>query len=114
MLPLEGHNAETLLKDGDCRMEMTSRPVAGIFSDRPVDYRPDAADEQAKKPAPVVILGAGPAELTAAYELQMRHGWSVHVLEADPHIVGGISRTVTHHGYRFDIGGHRFFSKSQE
>jgi protoporphyrinogen oxidase len=61
----------------------------------------------------VVIMGAGPAGLTAAYEL-LRHQVPVTVLEKDPHFVGGISRTVERNGYRFDIGGHRFFSKSQE
>ena len=61
----------------------------------------------------VVVMGAGPAGLTAAYEL-MRHAVPVTVLEKDPRFVGGISRTVEHQGYRFDIGGHRFFSKSQE
>jgi protoporphyrinogen oxidase len=60
-----------------------------------------------------VIIGAGPAGLTAAYELS-RQGQRVVVLEADPRYVGGISRTVEYHGYRFDIGGHRFFSKSRE
>jgi protoporphyrinogen oxidase len=60
-----------------------------------------------------VIAGAGPAGLTAAYELT-RHGHSCVVLEADPLLVGGISRTDQYKGYRFDIGGHRFFSKSAE
>ncbi|HEV8074713.1 MAG TPA: FAD-dependent oxidoreductase, partial [Candidatus Acidoferrum sp.] len=60
-----------------------------------------------------VIVGAGPAGLTAAYELSKK-GQRVVVLEADPWYVGGISRTVEYHGYRFDIGGHRFFSKSRE
>jgi protoporphyrinogen oxidase len=59
-------------------------------------------------------MGAGPAGLTAAYELVMRHRVGVTVLEKDPRYVGGISRTVERDGYRFDIGGHRFFSKSQE
>jgi protoporphyrinogen oxidase len=60
-----------------------------------------------------VIVGAGPAGLTAAYELSKK-GQRVVVLEADPRYVGGISRTVEYRGYRFDIGGHRFFSKSRE
>ena len=59
------------------------------------------------------IIGAGPAGLTAAYELT-KHGHSCVVLEADPNLVGGISRTDQYKGYRFDIGGHRFFSKSDE
>ena len=60
-----------------------------------------------------LIIGAGPAGLTAAYELS-KHGHSVTVIERDPTYVGGISRTVNYKGYRFDIGGHRFFSKSAE
>jgi protoporphyrinogen oxidase len=56
-----------------------------------------------------VIIGAGPAGLTAAYELAM-HGQRALILEADD-TVGGLSRTVQYRGYRFDIGGHRFFSK---
>ena len=57
----------------------------------------------------VVILGAGPAGLTAAYLLG-KDGVASCVLERDD-IVGGISRTATYNGYRFDIGGHRFFTK---
>lgn len=58
---------------------------------------------------PVIIIGAGPAGLTAAYELT-KLGLPSVVLEADTQ-VGGLARTVNYQGYRFDIGGHRFFSK---
>jgi protoporphyrinogen oxidase len=61
----------------------------------------------------VAVIGAGPAGLTAAYLLG-KAGYSVTVIEKDPRYVGGISRTVEHEGYRFDIGGHRFFSKSKD
>ncbi len=57
----------------------------------------------------IVIIGAGPAGLTAAYELS-KHGRTGIILEAD-NVVGGIARTVERDGYRFDIGGHRFFTK---
>src|SRR5215813_3565608 len=60
-----------------------------------------------------VIVGAGPAGLTAAY-LLAKEGFPVTVLEADPEYVGGISRTVKYKGFCFDIGGHRFFSKAKE
>ena len=59
--------------------------------------------------APVVIVGAGPAGLTAAYELT-RRGSPVVILEKDNQ-VGGLARTVEYKGFRFDIGGHRFFTK---
>ncbi len=60
----------------------------------------------------VVIIGAGLAGLTAAYELA-RVGKACTVLEADD-VVGGISRTTERDGWRFDIGGHRFFTKVKE
>ncbi|THU32404.1 NAD(P)/FAD-dependent oxidoreductase [Niastella caeni] len=59
------------------------------------------------------IIGAGPAGLTAAY-LLAKNGNEVVVFEADPRYVGGISRTEKYKGFLFDIGGHRFFSKSTE
>ena len=65
------------------------------------------------KAVDVAIIGAGPAGLTAAYLLSKQR-LSVTIIEKDPVYVGGISRTVEHKGFRFDIGGHRFFSKSQE
>ena len=61
----------------------------------------------------VVIIGAGPAGLTAAYMLATRYGIVSTILEADS-VVGGISRTVERDGWRFDIGGHRFFTKVKE
>ncbi|HEX6134058.1 MAG TPA: NAD(P)/FAD-dependent oxidoreductase [Longimicrobiales bacterium] len=75
----------------------------------------DGSTGKARQVAPlrpgdrVVIIGAGPGGLTAAY-LLAREGVPVTVLEADD-VVGGISRTVQYNGYRFDIGGHRFFTK---
>ncbi|MEQ9124113.1 MAG: FAD-dependent oxidoreductase, partial [Alphaproteobacteria bacterium] len=59
----------------------------------------------------VVIIGAGPAGLTAAHELCATRGFRVILLE-ESEAFGGISRTVNHNGNRIDIGGHRFFSKS--
>ena len=61
----------------------------------------------------VIIIGAGPAGLTAAYELVQRYGIRSTVLESDS-VVGGISRTVERDGWRFDIGGHRFFTKVKQ
>ncbi len=63
--------------------------------------------------AETIVIGAGPAGLTTAYRLA-HDGHGVLVLEQDPKYVGGISRTVNHKGFLFDIGGHRFFSKSKE
>lgn len=62
----------------------------------------DSADQ-------VVILGAGPAGLTAAYELS-NLGLPCVVIERDS-VVGGLARTVEYKGFRFDIGGHRFYTK---
>jgi protoporphyrinogen oxidase len=60
-----------------------------------------------------LVIGAGPAGLTCAYSLA-KAGREALVLEIDPEYVGGISRTVEYKGFLFDIGGHRFFSKSKE
>jgi len=62
--------------------------------------------------APVAVLGGGPAGLTAAYALAKR-GVPAVAFEADE-AVGGLARTVVRDGYRFDLGGHRFFTKSAE
>lgn len=64
---------------------------------------------QDRAPEPVVIIGAGPAGLTAAHELVAR-GLRPVVVERDVR-VGGLSQTVEYKGYRFDIGGHRFYTR---
>jgi protoporphyrinogen oxidase len=61
---------------------------------------------------PVAVLGGGPAGLTAAYLLAKR-GHPVVIFEAENQ-VGGIAKTEVRDGYRFDLGGHRFFTKSKE
>ena len=61
----------------------------------------------------VLVIGAGPAGLTAAYCLT-KETPSVLVIERDPVYVGGISRTVRYKDFLFDVGGHRFFSKAKE
>ena len=63
----------------------------------------------------VIIIGAGPAGLTAAYELlkDKNTQYEVTILE-ETNEIGGISRTVRYNGNRMDIGGHRFFSKDKE
>ncbi len=70
-----------------------------------------ADDADAPAAAAVVVIGAGPAGLTAAYMLAKRDV-AATVLEADT-VVGGISQTAERDGWRFDIGGHRFFTKVQ-
>ena len=79
---------------------------------RPAEPAAATPTDPAEPGAGVVIIGAGPAGLTAAYELSKR-GRTSTVLEAD-NVVGGISRTVERDGWRFDIGGHRFFTKVEE
>ena len=59
----------------------------------------------------VIVIGAGPAGLTAAYELNKRFSGELQIFESEDQ-VGGISKTVHKNGWRFDLGGHRFFSKS--
>lgn len=70
-------------------------------------------EEREKQMKKVVIIGAGPAGLTAAYELLKKsNDYEVTVLE-ESEVVGGISRTVRYNGNRMDIGGHRFFQKTR-
>lgn len=64
-------------------------------------------------PKTAIIIGAGPAGLTAAYELLTHTDIIPVVLEADSQ-VGGLSKTIDHKGNKIDIGGHRFFSKSKK
>ena len=71
-----------------------------------------ALDQEGGDLGVVVVVGAGPAGLTAAYQLA-RRGATCTVFEMDT-VVGGISRTVEREGWRFDIGGHRFFTKVRE
>src|SRR3954447_22993748 len=73
----------------------------------------ETTDSSAPDRPNVVVIGAGPAGLTAAYILATRYGIESTILEADSQ-VGGISRTVERDGWRFDIGGHRFFTKVKE
>ncbi len=61
----------------------------------------------------VLIIGAGPAGLTSGL-LLAQQGFKVQIFEADPEYVGGLSKTVKHNGFLFDIGGHRFYTKEQE
>ena len=63
-----------------------------------------------KKSAKIIIIGAGPGGLTAAYWLQTRFNIQSHIYESSS-AIGGISQTVKRDGWRFDLGGHRFFTK---
>ncbi len=58
-----------------------------------------------------IIIGAGPAGLTAAYELLKKTDIKPIIIEKSSYM-GGIARTINYKGNRIDIGGHRFFSKS--
>ncbi len=73
---------------------------------------PRARGDRNGSPKPVAVLGGGPAGLTAGY-LLAQQGRPVIVLEAEDQ-VGGLAKTEVRDGYRFDLGGHRFFTKSKE
>jgi protoporphyrinogen oxidase len=83
-------------------MSDTSTPASGA---------PERGAEITRE-RPVVVIGAGPAGLTAGY-LLAKQGKPVIVLESTDQ-VGGIARTEVRDGYRFDLGGHRFFTKVKE
>jgi protoporphyrinogen oxidase len=93
------------------------RPQSGTTRDAMIPHRWTRVEDPGSVAViaayDAVIAGGGPAGLTAGYELS-KHGKPCVVLEADPRMVGGISRTDQYKGFRFDIGGHRFFSKSSE
>src|SRR5918997_153265 len=82
--------------------------MSTVEFDPPRHAAPDDGGER----KPVAVLGGGPAGLTAGY-LLARRGVPVIVFEAEDQ-VGGIAKTEVRDGYRFDLGGHRFFTKSQE
>jgi protoporphyrinogen oxidase len=77
-----------------------------------VDITPTDAARRFRSEKPVAVLGGGPAGLTAGY-LLAKQGRPVIVFEAEDQ-VGGIAKTEVRDGYRFDLGGHRFFTKSKE
>jgi protoporphyrinogen oxidase len=77
-----------------------------------IQFPPADTASRSRSRRPVAVLGGGPAGLTAGY-LLAKEGRPVVVLEADDQ-VGGLARTEVRDGYRFDLGGHRFFTKSQE
>ena len=64
--------------------------------------------------AKVAVIGGGPAGLTGAYEVQKLSDTHVPIVLEAGNLVGGIARTESHNGFRFDIGGHRFFTKIEE
>ena len=76
------------------------------------DIQPNNSEDTPSSTAPVVVIGGGPAGLTAAYELIKRQQTPI-VLEKNDK-VGGIARTENYRGYYFDMGGHRFFTKSTQ
>src|ERR1019366_6613081 len=91
-----------------CRLTIVGYP-SNLGVDSPCSIDNDCNLSRVKKKA--IIIGAGPAGLTAAYELLCRSDVIPIILEKSSYM-GGISRTVNYKGNRIDLGGHRFFSKS--
>jgi protoporphyrinogen oxidase len=91
--------------------EQKSRGVVLLFFNVEREQLRSTKELNAVKKGIAIIIGAGPAGLTAAIELQRHSGIKPVVLEASQ-AIGGLSRTVRYKGNRMDIGGHRFFSKS--
>jgi len=103
-------SAESLLVSSGPTEDHTVANAPGTGATRaPVTAVNEGRDGTAERDREVVVIGAGPAGLTAAFQLR-KYGISPTVLEATDQ-VGGISRTVKRNGWRFDIGGHRFFTK---
>jgi protoporphyrinogen oxidase len=88
---------------------MTLQTPNTAWCDPNTNYMIPARDRKDSKK--VVILGAGLAGLAAGYTISAA-GQAVLVLEADS-TVGGLAKTIRHHGFRFDLGGHRFFTTSR-
>ena len=110
----QGTSSQSYLKaDKDSSAPAEAPPCATIQSEANRKTRSKHWDSKSHrmKQGTAIIIGAGPAGLTAAFELQRQSGIKPILIEAS-HDVGGISRTVRYKGNRMDIGGHRFFSKS--
>lgn len=98
---------------GTCWLKEVKSLLTPLQHKRTLVKAAEQALSVAKKTEQTLVIGAGPAGLTAADHL-VRHGRNTVVLEADAAKVGGISQTAEYKGYRFDIGGHRFFSKNDQ
>jgi protoporphyrinogen oxidase len=94
----------------------TLRSVGGAVSlgvsNLSMRREPPGAAEEPSTRNDTIVVGGGPAGLTAAYELTKK-GFRPRIIEK-AHLVGGLARTESYKGFRFDMGGHRFFSKSRE
>jgi protoporphyrinogen oxidase len=100
------------MRENDTMVPTAGQTRAPVSASAPDASAPQPSPAEAEAPGHVLIVGAGPAGLTAAYALGKR-GVTCRVIEADS-VMGGIARTVEREGWRFDIGGHRFFTKVPE